>query len=63
LSVLVLKLSVLKIYSDYAHEYASAKTLINDIIAVASISHAIPIRDFEKCKKLAAKYLCCACVR
>jgi hypothetical protein len=48
LSVLVLKLSVSKIYRDYAHEYASAKTLIDDIIAVASISHAIPIRGFEK---------------
>jgi tetratricopeptide (TPR) repeat protein len=63
LSALILKLSLWRIYSDYAQNYSQAELLLDEVMAVASIPHAAPLRDLEECKKIAAKDYCCMCVR
>jgi len=63
LSVLVLKLSLARLYSEYDHEFVKAEFLIDEIVAIASIPHSVPIHDLEKCKKVIAQDFCCSAVR
>jgi hypothetical protein len=63
MSVIIMKLSLVKLCIDFTHDYSTAEPLILDVLEVASIAHLVPFPELEECKETLAKHFCRICVR
>ena len=61
--ILTLKLNLFKLYAEYIYDFSKAETLVEEIAEVASVSHAAPLHELEKCKEAVAKSFCRICIR
>ncbi|KAF2027702.1 hypothetical protein EK21DRAFT_102397 [Setomelanomma holmii] len=63
MSILILKLSLSRIYIDYAEDFTQAEPLLEAIMEIASIKHQMPLHELEKIKKMLANEFCRICIR
>lgn len=58
MSILILKLLLAKLYIQYVYDFAKAETLMEEIVGISSVYHAVSIQDLQKCKAACAKDFC-----
>jgi hypothetical protein len=63
MSVLILKLSLARLFIEYMHDFTKAEPLVEEIVKVSSVVHSIPLQNLERCKEACAKDFCQICIR
>jgi hypothetical protein len=63
MSVLILKLSLARVFIEYMHDFTKAEPLVEEIVKVSSVVHSIPLQNLERCREACAKDFCQICIR
>ncbi|KAF1919961.1 hypothetical protein BDU57DRAFT_585975 [Ampelomyces quisqualis] len=63
MSVLILKLSLARLFIEYMYDFTRAEPLVEEIMEISSVIHPVSLQDLEKCKKACSKDFCHIIIR